>query len=115
MTSYNDLYSLIVAPAQRTGPGGHGEEVVYVPGNKPERTIWAKVNRATPDELSAGIRIHPLTVEVINNDETGITIRELNEGRHKIRVAVYLGGQREEKTLGKVVSSDGGVIEITVG
>ncbi len=115
MTKFNDLFTAIVSPALNDGPGGHGEEVVYVPHNRPERTITVRVDRQRRIRLDSGQMVEAVTFTASNSETTGIARTEFKEGKDMIRIAIRRGGVVQLRTIGAILEEVGGDLEFKVG
>lgn len=116
MTKFNDLFAAIVAPAINDGPGGRGEEVVYLPHNKPERrAITVRINRNRAERNDQGVMVPMLTFTVIDSSTTGISRSEVSIGRDQILLKIEPNGESERRTVGAIVEESGGELEFMVG
>ena len=92
------------------------EAIIYLPAGGGERPIDAIVDRDQPAELGDAPHGHaPLAVIAIRNDETeGISSAELDTGGDKVRYAVRLGKDPQDRRITGIISQDAGMLRLEV-
>lgn len=93
-----------------------GEAVVYRPKNGPARTIQAIVNRDPPVQAQefTTATADQFVVEVLADEINGIGIREINTGGDQVDIAKRKGLTPVTMSVQKLLSQDGGVVQIEV-
>ena len=94
-----------------------GESIVYRKQNGTERTITAIVDRDPPAIFNpAGeVALTPSVVIRVHNDATyGISNTELETGGDKVTLAVRTSETASQRTIAKLLESDGGVVSLAI-
>lgn len=93
-----------------------GEQITYHPAEGDPRQIKAIIDR----DAARGTDAPPsgygpaITVTIANDAEMGVAITDLDTGRDKIELAVRIGDDPQQRSLGQIISQDAGMFTVGV-